>query len=249
MQNPHRNQVLAVFRACPENPILSTSRIMTGNQQVPADILAFLRRTDTCSVSNAIETLHVRMCNEGFVQGDTHCLFPDLPPVAGYAVTGTIRSAAPPISGHCYYQRPDWWRYVADRPGPKIMVIQDLDHVPGTGALFGEIHAEIGRALGCVGYLTNGIVRDLGPLQALGFPCFARGAGVSHSYAHIVEFGMPVDIGGLKIAPGDLLHGDLNGIHSIPFSIADQLPALVGEIAAPGIRTDRALPCAGFLGG
>jgi regulator of RNase E activity RraA len=75
-------------------------------------------------------------------------------------------------------------------------------------------------------------VRDLGPLAALGFPCFAHGAGVSHSYAHIVEFGMPVDIGGLKIAPGDLLHGDINGIQSIPFSIADQLPALVGEIAA-----------------
>ena len=205
---------------------------MTGNQQAPSDILAFLRRTDTCSVSNAIETLHVRMCNEGFVQGGTHCLFPALPPVAGYAVTGTIRSAAPPISGHCYYQRPDWWRYVAAAPGPKIMVIEDLDHVPGTGALFGEIHAEIGRALGCVGYLTNGIVRDLGPLEALGVPCFARGAGVSHSYAHIVEFGIPVNIGGLKIAPGDLLHGDLNGIHSIPFSIADRLPALVGEIAA-----------------
>jgi regulator of RNase E activity RraA len=205
---------------------------MTGNQQVPDDILAFLRRSDTCSVSNAIETQHVRMCNEGFVQGGIRCLFPNLPPVAGYAVTGTIRSAAPPISGHCYYQRPDWWQYVASHSGPKIMVIQDLDHIPGTGALFGEIHAEIGRALGCVGYLTNGIVRDLGPLEALGVQCFARGAGVSHSYAHIVEFGVPVHIGGLKIAPGDLLHGDINGIHSIPFSIADQLPALVGEIAA-----------------
>jgi 4-hydroxy-4-methyl-2-oxoglutarate aldolase len=205
---------------------------MTGNQQVPADTLEFLRHTDTCSVSNAIETLHVRMCNEGFVQGSIRCLFPDLPPVAGYAVTAAIRSAAPPISGHCYYQRPDWWHYVAASPGPKIMVVQDLDHVPGTGALFGEIHAEIGRALGCVGYLTNGIVRDMGPLQALGIQCFARGAGVSHSYAHIVEFGVPVHIGALKIAPGDLLHGDLNGIHSIPFSIADQLPPLVREIAA-----------------
>jgi 4-hydroxy-4-methyl-2-oxoglutarate aldolase len=204
---------------------------MIGNHQVPAAILGFLRRTDTCSVSNAIETLHVRMCNEGFVQGGIRCLFPALSPVAGYAVTGTIRSAAPPLSGHCYYQRPDWWHYVANAPGPKIMVIQDLDHVPGTGALFGEIHAEISRALGCIGYLTNGIVRDMGPLQALGLQCFARGAGVSHSYAHIIEFGVPVHIGALKIAPGDLLHGDLNGIHAIPFSIADRLPALVGEIA------------------
>jgi regulator of RNase E activity RraA len=205
---------------------------MIDTQQVPARILDFLRHTDTCSVSNAIEALHVRMCNEGFVQGDARCLFPRLPPVAGYAVTGTIRSAAPPISGHCYYQRPDWWNHVASAPGPKIMVIQDLDHIPGTGALFGEIHAEIGRALGCVGYLTNGIVRDLGALEALEIQCFARGPGVSHSYAHIVDFGTPVHIGGLKIAPGDLLHGDMNGIHSIPVSIAEQLPGMVEEIAA-----------------
>ncbi len=106
MQNPHGNQVSAVFPAVDRKPYTQHKPYHDGNQQ-SADILGFLRHTDTCSVSNAIETLHIRMCNEGFVQGDTRCLFPDLPPVAGYAVTATIRSAAPPIAGRCYYQRPD----------------------------------------------------------------------------------------------------------------------------------------------
>jgi 4-hydroxy-4-methyl-2-oxoglutarate aldolase len=205
---------------------------MLKTEPVSTPILEFLRHTDTCTVSNAIETLDVRMRNEGYVHGSVRSIFPDLPPIAGYAVTGSIRSAAPPISGLCYYQRADWWQYVASVPGPKIMVIQDLDHIPGTGALVGEIHAEIGRALGCVGYLTNGVARDLDALEAMRFPCFASGAGVSHSYAHIVEFGAPVHIGGLTIAPGDLLHGDRNGIHCVPLSVTEQLPGIVEEIRA-----------------
>jgi regulator of RNase E activity RraA len=195
-------------------------------------IIEFLCRTDTCSVSNAIETLHVRMRNDGYVDGSCRCMFPDLPPVAGYAVTGSIRTSAPPIKGFCYYHRADWWHYVASVPGPKIIVIEDLDHIPGAGALLGEIHAEIGKALGCVGYLTNGAVRDLGALKAIGFQCFARDASVSHAYAHVVEFGVPVRIGGLNVSPGDLLHGDLNGVHSIPPSVIDRLPAIVDEIKA-----------------
>ena len=205
---------------------------MAKTQQVPSDILDFLRRTDTCSVSNAIETLNVRMRNEGYVHGGLRCMFPELAPIAGYAVTASIRASAPPISGLCYYQHPDWWRFCASVPGPKIIVMEDLDPVPGTGALVGEIHAEIGRALGCVGYLTNGTVRDVGALQALGFQCFASGPSVSHSYAHIIEFGAPVHIGGLKISTGDLLHGDLNGIHAIPAAVTGRLPGAVEKMRA-----------------
>jgi 4-hydroxy-4-methyl-2-oxoglutarate aldolase len=205
---------------------------MAKTQQLPPEILEFLRHTDTCTVSNAIETLNVRMRNEGFVYGGARCLFPELPPVAGYAVTGSIRTSAPPISGLCYYQRTDWWQHLAGIPGPKIIVMEDLDGVPGIGALFGEIHAQIGRALGCVGYLTNGTVRDLGAIRALGFHCFANGTSVSHSYAHVVEFGVPVHIGGLKISTGDLLHGDLNGIHSVPAAVTDRLPGTVRKIKA-----------------
>ncbi|HWE49948.1 MAG TPA: RraA family protein [Bryobacteraceae bacterium] len=192
------------------------------------NLLAFLRNTDTCSVSNAIETFKVRTRNEGYIQGQTHSMDRKLGPVAGYAVTARMRAASPPVSGLCYYQRSDWWQYIAGMPGPKIVVVEDLDM--GAGALFGEIHARIGSALGCLGYVTNGTVRDLAAVHAMGFHCFASGSAVSHSYAHITEFGQPVTIGGLQISSGDLLHGDCNGVHSIPFEIAEQLPPVVAEI-------------------
>jgi 4-hydroxy-4-methyl-2-oxoglutarate aldolase len=196
-------------------------------QRASARILDFLSKTDTCTVSNAIEAFNIRMRNEGFIQDAVNCQFPDLPPVAGYAVTGRIRTTAPPIADVCYYHRADWWQYVASVPSPKILVIHDVDRIPGTGALFGEIHTRIAKALGCVGYVTNGTVRDLPAVRDAHFQCFASGTSVSHAYAHIIDFGEPVEIGGLKISPGDLLHGDIHGVHTIPPSIANDLPDAV----------------------
>lgn len=198
--------------------------------QASARVLNFLRRTDTCTVSNAIETFNVRMRNEGFIKGTSFCQFPQLPPVAGYAVTGRIRTGTQPIANRCYYHRPDWWEYVASLPSPKIIVLHDVDHVPGTGTVVGEIHARIARALGCVAHVTNGIIRDMPTLGAAHYQCFAAGLGVSHAYAHIIDFGKPVEIGGLKISPGDLLHGDCHGVQNVPLSIAEMLPDSVKGI-------------------
>jgi len=152
--------------------------------------------------------------------------------VAGYAVTGRVRSSAPPIANLCYYNRMDFWRYMASVPDPKILVMEDADRIPGTGALFGEIHARIATALGCVAYVTNGTVRDLGGLKELGFQCFAAGTSVSHAYAHIIDFGEPVEIGGLKISSGELLQGDCHGVQTIPTEIAERLPAAAAKIVA-----------------
>jgi regulator of RNase E activity RraA len=204
---------------------------MENANRVDPEILDFLRKTDTCSVSNAIETLNVRMRNEGFIQGGVKCMFPAMPPVAGYAITGRIRTTAPPISGLCYYQNIEWWEYVASVPGPKIVVVADMDHAPGVGAFFGEIHAQISKALGCVAYVTNGAVRDLPALEAAHFQCFARNVSVSHAYAHIVEMAEPVEIGSLKIQPGDLIHADRHGVQTVPKGNASALPAIFSEIA------------------
>ena len=136
----------------------------------------------------------------------------------------------PPVKGRCYYEHVDFWRYVATRPIPRIVVIQDADHSPGVGALFGEAYARISRALGCVACVTNGAVRDVPGIEALNFQVFAGGVSVSHSYAHIVDFGDPVEIGGLRIAPEDLLHGDRHGVHSIPLEGADKLAQLAEQV-------------------
>ncbi|MGH9665545.1 MAG: RraA family protein, partial [Bryobacteraceae bacterium] len=122
------------------------------------------------------------------------------------------------------------WEYVLTIPEPRILVLQDVDHAPGFGAFVGEIHAHIALALHCVGCVTDGSVRDLPAVKATGFQLFARGAAVSHAYAHIAEFGEPVEIGGLKITPGDLIHGDRHGVQTVPLSIAAQIPKAAAEL-------------------
>ena len=127
-------------------------------------------------------------------------------------------------------ERNDWWEIIRSVPGPKVFVVEDLDAIPGQGALLGEVHANILMALDCVGAATNGAVRDLPAVSAMGFQFFAAHPVVSHSYAHIVEIGGPVRIGGLSVLPGDLLHGDAHGVVNIPIEIASKIPSIAERL-------------------
>lgn len=196
-----------------------------------------LRRIDACTLANAIETFGERLRNEGFVDHSLGCLFPKLPPVVGYAATIRIRGSSPPTAAVPFSDRTDWWDYILSLPAPRIVVVQDMAARPGLGSLLGAVHVNILRALGCVGAVTNGSVRDIPAIENLGFQVFAGGVCISHAYIHIVEFGAPVEIGGLKINSGDLLHGDLHGVQDIPEDIAPQIPAVAAEIT----RKERAL--------
>ncbi len=196
---------------------------MTPSATISKAAFDKLKTLDTCTVSNAIERKNVRLRNEGFVAGALRCRFPNFQPMLGYAVTGRIRSSSPPMRGPCYYDRMDFWEYVTTIPKPRVIVLEDVDHRPGLGAFFGEIHAIIGLALNCVGYVTNGAVRDLPAVKSLGFHLFSGNVSVSHAYAHLVDFGESVEIGGLKISPGELIHGDCHGVQTIPLEIAAQI--------------------------
>ena len=196
-------------------------------------VLRKLRKLDTCTVSNAIERLNGRVRNEGSISGSViHCLFPELPPMLGYAVVGRMRSSDQPVVGRTYHENISWWRYMETIPKPRVMIVEDADERAGAGALMGEMHVTIAMALGCVGYVTNGSVRDLPGVQARHFPLFAGSVSVTHMYAHISEHGRPVTIGGLKISAGDLIHGDRHGVHTIPLSIAAQISEMAATIEA-----------------
>lgn len=199
------------------------------NRLTPADFKR-LQRLGTCVVSNAIEKFDVRLRNEGFMNGSIRCYVPDLPPMLGYAVTARAHTSFAPIAGRYYHTNMDWWRYVETIPAPRVLVLQDADENPLAGALAGELHAAIGMALDCVGVVTNGAVRDLPELRKMGFHTFAGGLIVAHSYTHIAKFGEPVEIGGLEISPGDLVHGDIHGVHTLPLSIAPMLIDAAEEV-------------------
>jgi 4-hydroxy-4-methyl-2-oxoglutarate aldolase len=193
--------------------------------------LEAIRRLGTCAASNAIESFNVRLRNEGFADSRIKSMFPHLPPMLGYAVTARIRCSSPPPVGHTYHESTAWLNYLITVPAPRVVVIQDIDPKPGFGAFVGEVHASIQRALGSVGAVTNGAARDLQAVEASGYQLFARNVAVSHAYAHMVEFGVPVEVGGLRMAPGDLIFGDSHGVMTVPVEIAAEIPQRAETLA------------------
>jgi 4-hydroxy-4-methyl-2-oxoglutarate aldolase len=194
-------------------------------------VLEHLRRLSTCVVASAIEGFRVRLPNTGFTDSSVRCMFEDRLPMVGYAATARIRSARPPMEGRgYYYYRTDWWNHILSLPAPRVVVIQDVDDTPGLGAFIGEVNANILLALGCVGLVTNGAVRDLNEVHLTRFQMFAGNVSVSHAYAHVFDFGGTLEVGGLKIQPGDLIHGDRHGVQTIPLGIAAQVPAAGQDI-------------------
>jgi 4-hydroxy-4-methyl-2-oxoglutarate aldolase len=183
-----------------------------------------LRQLGSCSVANAIETFGVRLRNTGFTDSSVHCIFPEFPPTVGFAATLRVRTSEPPMEGDKYYYRLDWLEHVLRVPSPRIVVLQDIDHRPGLGSFIGDVHAHVLAALGCIGVVTNGAVRNLDHAHALKFQMFAGSLSVSHAFAHVVDFGTTVEVGHMGVHPGDLLHGDRHGIQTIPLEIAGRIP-------------------------
>jgi 4-hydroxy-4-methyl-2-oxoglutarate aldolase len=191
--------------------------------------LAALRAITTPTVCNAIETFDVRLRNEGFMDSTIQCRFPELGPMVGYAVTVTIRASAP--TEH-QIPAPEVWAEMEKVPQPWVVVVDDLDYPRPVGSYWGEVNASVYKALGAVGTVTNGGVRDLPEVRATDFHFFSSCVLVSHAYVHVVDVGGPVTVGGLTVHPGDLLHGDEHGVTSIPLEIARDLPKAAQELEA-----------------
>jgi regulator of RNase E activity RraA len=179
-----------------------------------------IRCWPTCAISNAIELFNIRPRNEGFMLPEIKCQFPELGPMIGYAVTAII--CADSKEGR-RVQPPEWWEKILTIPEPRVVVIHDIDR-PVVGSFWGEVNGNIHKALGCVGTITDGSVRDLEEVKGIGFHFFSSCVTVSHAFVHLVEVGTPVKVGGLVVKPGDLIMGDRHGVLSIPMEIAREVP-------------------------
>ena len=195
------------------------------NSPLTNEEFALLRTTNTPTIANAIERLGVRGRMEGFTRGAVQAMFPDLGAMLGYAVTVRIRSAHLPQNRALLKT---YWDHIARIPAPRVVVVQDLDQPPG-GAWWGEVNANIHRALGCIGVVTDGTVRDLDEARPIGFHFFATGVAVSHGFAFPEDFSQPVLIDGMRVNPGDLIHADKHGAITIP---VEHARALLKAVAA-----------------
>jgi regulator of RNase E activity RraA len=217
---------------------------MPPSAQAPDDLDA-LRRFTVPTLANAIETFGSVPADSGYCDARLHCHYPDVPLMLGYAVTARVATARP-RSG---VSEPEYWRFVAARPGPKVAVVQDIDRPP-RGAMWGEWNANVHKALGCIGMVTDGAARDLDGVRRLGFHYFSTDILPSHAYGVFIDYGGAVEVAGLTIRTGDLLAGDQHGVLRIPPEIpvielaeaAAQIDRLEAEVFAlcqsPGFRLE-----------
>jgi regulator of RNase E activity RraA len=196
--------------------------------------LEFLRSIDTPTVCNLVEAVAPERRGFGYTVRHLHCPFPELPPIVGFAKTVTFkaRDAVPLGEANYMQKRLDYLDYVAGAPQPGIMVMQDLDgeHV-GYGAFWGEVQSNIHKALGCLGVVTNGSIRDI-PMIAPGFQMLAGSIVPSHAYVHVVDVGIDVTVHGMEVKSGDLVHADRHGAIVVPVDKIDAMKAALDMLAA-----------------
>jgi 4-hydroxy-4-methyl-2-oxoglutarate aldolase len=203
-----------------------------ASHTIPGETLQAIRRFDTCTVANVIERFGVRLRNVGYTRPGLHCVTGGFPRAIGFAATSRVRLSDPPVTGGTFHDRTDWWADIQGMPAPRIAVIQDLEPQAGSGSVVGQVHAGVLKAFGCTAVVTNGAVRILESVAAMEFPMFAHTVSVSHAYLHVVDYGRPVDIFGLRVHTGDLLLADCHGVISIPLEIANEVPRAAAEIRA-----------------
>ena len=196
----------------------------------PAD-LELLRRYDTPTVCNVVELFDLHSRTYGYMDRRIQACYPKLPPMVGFASTATFRAADSPRSGGAYSGLVEQIESFAQSASPPIVVFQDIDNPP-MAATFGEVMASTYKAFGAVGLITSGAGRDLDQVEALNFPAFCDGVICAHGYCHIPQINVPVHVGGATVHPGDLLHGDRNGVTRIPLDIASAVAHACGELMA-----------------
>lgn len=194
-------------------------------------LFAALAKYDTPTVCNVVELFDLHPRSSGYMDDSIRACFPEMPPMVGFAVTSTFRSFAPPRGGDVYAGLKEQIEAFGELSGPAVVVYQDLDE-PTAAATFGEVMCTTYQTFGAAGLITSGAGRDLDQVRDLGFPAFTNGTICAHGYCHTLAVNVPVTVGGICIYPGDLLHGDCNGVTTIPKEIASEVPDACEELMA-----------------
>lgn len=205
-----------------------------------ADLLK-LKRWNTPTIYNGWEQITKEDRRTHFNQDEVKDFMPQMGPMIGYAVTVVIEPSNP-IHKQNTSAVADYRAYVASVPGPKIVVVQDLDKPRVIGSFWGEVNANVHKALGCVGAITDGGVRDTDEMTNAGFKAIARRACVGHAYSTPVRWNCEVDVFGCSIKPGDLIHADKHGFLVIPEE--DQARLLEAAIFMDSNECNTTIPAA-----
>jgi len=202
--------------------------LVTPEKLIIAEQMGYLQSIDSPTIANAIERFNVRDRCDGFIGGQVECQFPELGVMCGYALTVTVTNAHGKVAS-----KEGFWKMfeaVEQMPKPVVIVMKDVSDAPHRVAYAGEVMATLSKRLGAVGMVTDGALRDLPEVRAIGFHYFMKYPVVSHANFWIEEIGVPVNMDGETIKTGDILHGDANGIVVVPQSVVAELPSAVDAV-------------------
>jgi 4-hydroxy-4-methyl-2-oxoglutarate aldolase len=177
--------------------------------------IGYLKTVDSPTLSNAIELLKVRPRERGFTPLDIRCLFPEFGAMCGYAVTAQVESATQ-MEPFRLENFVELYRTVEQAPKPAVIVLQEIGGFGEYAAHAGEVMSTFFTRLGAIGLVSDCGVRDLAEVRRMGFHYFARGSVASHANYRIARVGVPVQIRGMVVNPGDVIHGDENGVITVP---------------------------------
>lgn len=194
-------------------------------------LLALLQKVDTPTVCNAIEVAQGKRGFNAFTRGTIHCSDPDGGAMVGYARTAKIAAVNPPEEDPAVIKtrRINYYRHMSEGPRPAVTVVEDVDYPHAIGAYWGEINTTVHKGFGISGALTNGVMRDLGDLPE-SFPVVAGSIGPSHGFVHVKEIGTEVEIFGMTVRDGDLVHSDRHGALVIPPEVVPLLEDAIHKL-------------------
>jgi regulator of RNase E activity RraA len=194
-----------------------TNQEREGRQQLSDVELLQLKRWNTPTIYNGWEQITRHdAAKDCFNLEEVRDFMPHMGPMVGYAVTLVIEPSNPAHRRSATSAWRDFRDYVGKTPGQKIVVVQDLDKPRVIGALWGEVASTFHRAIGCVGTITDGGIRDLDEMNSVGFKALARQLCPGHAYVAPVRWGDEVEVFGRKIQPGQLIHADKHGFLAVP---------------------------------
>lgn len=178
-----------------------------------------LKRWNTPSIYNGWEQITRHNIAKGCFNLETcRDFMPQMGPMVGFAVTVVIEPSNPEHKGSDKKAWSEYRQYVADVDGPKIVMVQDLDKPQVLGSFWGEVNGNIHHALGCVGTITDGAIRDLDEIKNAGFKAIARQLCVGHAHVVPVGWDCEVEVFGCHVQSGQLIHADKHGFMAIPES-------------------------------
>lgn len=198
---------------------------------IDTELFNLLKSVDTPTVCNAIEVAQGKRGFNQFTRGTMLSSCPEDSTMVGFARTAKIAALEPPSEDPAVIKqrRMDYYRHMAEGPKPSIAVVQDVDFPNAIGAYWGEVNTTVHKGFGMSGALTNGVMRDLGDM-ADSFPVLAGSIGPSHGFVHVREIATEVEIFGLKIKDGDLVHADRHGAVVVPDDTISALKAAIEKL-------------------